>query len=113
MRSSSEAAIVSLALAGMRPCDIAAQVGRQPSTVYHYLARARRSGVAIPRFKFGSGWSGRRFLVALDPCLKPRLAAAAAQRGIDPREMAARLIDACVSSDLIDAVLDDGEAGDA
>lgn len=102
-----ETRIVDLAQEGFRPSMIAELVGCPKSTVYHYLWLARKRGMPIPKFKTGSGWTGGRFLVPLDPALKPALAAAAALRGIDPREMARRLLCACIDGGLIDAVLDD------
>jgi hypothetical protein len=113
MRDSAARRIVELASAGMRPSLIAVLVSRQPATVYHYLAAARKAGAPIPKFKTGSGWNRQRFLVAVDPSMKGDLADAAARRGIDPRELAALILTTVVQGGLIDAVLDDREAGDA
>jgi hypothetical protein len=109
MIDSAESRIIALAEQGMRPIVIAETVGRRPATVYHYLGLARKRGKAIPKFRTGSGWGGGRFLVPVDPSMKDALAGAAAQRGIDPRELATLILNTVVHAGLIDAVLDDVE----
>jgi len=105
--ASSEARIVALARGGMKPALIAAETGLRPATVYHYLNKARKRGEPIPHFQPGSGWRGQRFLIPLDLELQAALSRAAARRDIDARELARRLLIACVEGALIDAVLDD------
>jgi hypothetical protein len=107
MTGNTESQIIALAEQGMRPCEVAEIVGRRPATVYHYLNLARKRGKAIPKFRTGSGWGGGRFLVPVDPSMKDALAGAAAQRGIDPRELATLILNTVVNGGLIDAVLDD------
>jgi hypothetical protein len=113
MTQTTEQRVVSLALTGVRPLLIAEEVGCRPQTVYHYLGLARKRGIAIPKFKTGSGWNGNRFLVAVDPAIKGALDGPAAARGIDPRELAVLILTTVVDGNLIDAVLDDGVGDDA
>jgi hypothetical protein len=101
--------VVQMALAGEPPRLIAGALGIKPNMVHYHLTAARKSGVQIPKFKRGAGWAGARFLVALDPSIRTALAPAAAQRGIDQRELAARILTVIVNDQLIDAVLADDD----
>jgi len=104
-----------LALAGAPPAEIAVAVGTSRACVYAHLHKARRRGVAIPRFSTARGPAGQavphRPRVSVSPGVLDALDAPAAARGLTPRELAAQVLAAVAHGGLVDAVLDD--LGDA
>ena len=101
--------------AGHAAADIAARMGLNIGSLYCYLRVARtQRGLDVPR-----GHAGRRpgAAVVLVPDLCAALRPHAKARGINVSTLALRILEAVAAPDegdpLIDAVLDDGEGGDA
>ncbi|WP_020184809.1 hypothetical protein [Methylopila sp. 73B] len=92
-----------LALAGMRPKDIAVRLGASQDYVRAAMSRMRKRGVPIPKFEGGNlsrtfddrGWATLR--------------AHAERRDLSVRALIKKTVLKLVEDDLFDAVLDDGE----
>lgn len=112
--------IIDKAQAGVRPMQIAADLGLPVDEVYGTISYARKRGVPISHFP-----AGKQGVVKLPPELRSAtvtlrvdgellacLEEPARLRGLSDRQLAVRLLDVLVREDMIDAVLDDG-AGEA
>lgn len=105
--------VIELARQGLRPSRIAREVQRSPETVYHYLWKARREGVVLPRTRTGMepGQPPRHVTFFLDRNLTAALETAAARRGMEARDLARRIVTVCLADGLVDAVLDEERDG--
>lgn len=115
MGQSNRARVLSLAIQGTRPADIARETGLGVYTIYALLSTARKQGHAIPRFT-GNGITRQRlgqelrFMVA--PDIATRLIEEADRRNLRPAELARQLITTIADDNLFSAVLEtEGEDG--
>lgn len=101
--------VIELACAGIPPRRIAPQMGLSVHAVYQRLSEARRQGIEIPRFGGRPGGYSRIVLDLASTDLKERLEAVAAERGDRPCDLVLCLLDAILTDNLVEAVLDDRE----
>jgi transposase len=102
--------VIAAARSGLRPREIAEGYGGAVSinTIYGWLSEARMAGADVPLFPAGRRpGEGDHRLMPIARSLLPRLEAAAAARGIETRDLVERVLQAVLSDNLIDAVLDD------
>lgn len=99
--------IIALALDGMQRRDIADEVGVIRRRVYEVIADARRQGVPIPPAKVGPISGDVRPRVHVTPEVLARLRPHAERRQMHVRELAAAILAAVGTENLVDAVLDD------
>ena len=106
--------ILDLACKGHPPREISAMMGMDANTVSGLLCYERRKGNAIPHFKTGPGLVGHTRFVILDPPrgLRDALIPHAEARGVTVSELAGALLKTLARDDLVDAILDDGDADD-
>ncbi|WP_172298310.1 hypothetical protein [Pseudoruegeria sp. HB172150] len=102
---------VRLAKLGHPPAKIEAITGTSRTTIYSYLSYARARGEAIPLFSTTGNHSGRPRVVLTDAQCE-QLGPHADRRSMGIRELASLLLLTAVECDLVDAILDDGDASD-
>jgi DNA-binding CsgD family transcriptional regulator len=107
-RVSRKEEIVELASNGMPPKDIAVRLGCKPSTVHHYLWKARREEGFKGSFKRGATHELGSSTAFLPRPLADALRPEAEQRGLSVPELARAMLLRIVEDDLVSAVLDDG-----
>ena len=100
--------IVARAVAGLKPADIAKEMNCRPGTVYDYIWKGRAAGLPIQRFRPGNPKGSMTIIVS--PQLRHALQPHADKRGIDPQELAVRILQCIIDGRLVDAVLDDLDA---
>jgi len=91
---------VSLSKHGLQPREIAQILKIKNQTARVYLTRARKAGASVP-------YASNTRSPALEYPLRTALQPHASKRGLTPRQLAERILETVISSDLIDAVLDD------
>ncbi|WP_022727252.1 helix-turn-helix transcriptional regulator [Fodinicurvata sediminis] len=101
--------VVVLAQRGVRPADIACQLGMQRDTVYAHLRKARLAGMDIPHFKTGAPGRKHVNLASLPPEASQYFEAEARKRGMDQKTIIRRLLILVAEDDLAGALLDDGK----
>lgn len=97
-------AVLALRALGRTTRQIAEEIGIEPKTVSALEVSAVRSAKHSR-----AGEIGRGVLLPMD--VLNRMRRPAAKRGMEPHELAVRIVRMVVMSDLIDAVLDDEVAG--
>jgi len=106
-RLNREAETLRLAREGVPPRKIAVLLGCQPSTVHHYLWKARREGVFEGRFKTGSDDSPGTWSAQMPRELAESLRPIAESRGMTLGHLARTILVRVAEDNLVDAVLDD------
>lgn len=98
-----------LALRGLRPVLIAKRTGLRAETVSRTMSRLRASGVPIKVHPPGrlKGPMGAR----LTESARRALTQAAAARGVSLGMLKRQLLETIATDGMVDAVLDDGDAG--
>jgi len=107
---STEAEVLKLAKQRVRPCIIAQRVGRTPATVYHYLCKARRAGVDIPKFDTGPASPRLTTLASISAEDTKALRVFAQRRGLTVKDLVAQVVHVVARDSLVAAILDDGGA---
>lgn len=102
-----ETEIIRLAREGMAPRDIATELACQPSTVHHYLWKARREGTFEGAFPRGPGREPGSSTAFLPRSLVIALQPAAAERGVTLCKLAQAILTRVADDGLVNAVLDD------
>lgn len=96
-------AVLALRAGGKSTKEIASAVGIEPQTVSALEVSALRSAARLRNA--AEAFDGRAVLLPAD--ILSRMRRAAAKRGMEPHELAVRIIRAVVLEGMIDAVIDD------
>lgn len=99
-------AVLALRAAGKTTQEISSEIGIEPKSVRALEASAAKT---IKRCQPGA-MGGRTVLLPVEVLNRMRRPSAA--RGLDPHELALRIVSTVVMADLVDAVLDDNEGTD-
>jgi transposase len=110
-----KAIIITLALKGLRPAEIAQQANLNVYTVYQALRHARNAGVNIPRYQGGRtphdpNRPMQEIRMLVDPDVAKSLKAEADRRGIQQRQLIRQVLTAVTEDDLFGAVLEEDAA---
>jgi DNA-binding CsgD family transcriptional regulator len=108
-----EAESLRLACEGVPPREIAVRLGCQPSTVYHYLWKARREGNFEGRFKTGTEGNRGTWSAQIPRELAETLRPMAEVRGMTLGDLARSVLSRVAEDNLVDAVLDDHDEEEA
>jgi hypothetical protein len=112
MIASFQERIVSLARDGKPPREIYRVLNGciDVADITRVICQARNDGADIPYFHAPNAWSGERATVVFAVETLERLVPHAHRRKISVADLVRRVIDATLDGNLVDAVLDDGDA---
>lgn len=104
--------VIELARGGMPPHLIERKLWGQcdRQDIYYWISKARRRDPAIPRFTKGVCHGAVSRTVNLPQEIVERLAGEAKKRGLTVRALVSALLAAAIRDNLVQAILDDGDA---